>query len=62
MVTVGMLVVSLLSSCLYIWLYTEKSRELAISFNKVARTFYPILFISVTTVLVAIHSLLPIAT
>ena len=62
MVTVGMLVVSLLSSCLYIWLYTEKSRELAISFNKVARTFYPMLFISVTTILVAIHSLLPIAT
>ena len=62
MVTVGMLVVSLLSSCFYIWLYMEKSRELAIKFNKAARALYPILFVSVTAVLVFVHSLIPIAT
>lgn len=61
MTTVGMLVVSLLSSCLYIWLYTEKSRELAIRFNKAIRTFYPILFISVTAAFVIVHSLRPLA-
>ena len=62
MTTVGMLVISLLSSCFYIWLYTERSRELAIRFNKVVRIFYPILFISVTAVLVIVHSLASRAT
>lgn len=62
MVTIGMLVVSLLSSCFYIWLYAEKSRELATRFNKAARIIYPILFVSVTAVFVVVHNLLPIAT
>jgi len=61
MVTVIMLVASLLSSCLYIWLYAEKSRELATKFNRAARVLYPILFICVTTVSVVVHSLLPIS-
>jgi hypothetical protein len=62
MVTIGMLIVSLLSSCFYIWLYAEKSRELATRFNKAARIIYPILFVSVTAVFVVVHNLLPIAT
>jgi hypothetical protein len=62
MVTVVMLVASLLSSCFYIWLYAEKSRELATTFNKTARVLYPILFICVTTVSVVVHSILPIST
>lgn len=62
MTTIGMLVISLLSSCFYIWLYTERSRELAIKFNKVVRIFYPILFTSVTAVLVIVHSLASMAT
>jgi len=62
MVTVVMLVASLLSSCFYIWLYAEKSRELAITFNKTARVLYPIIFICVTAVSVVVHSILPIST
>ncbi|MBJ7898500.1 MAG: hypothetical protein GC158_00965 [Cyanobacteria bacterium RI_101] len=56
-ITITMLVVSLMSSCLYIWLYTEKSETLAIKFNRATRVLFPILFVSVVVVsiLIMIH-------
>jgi len=57
LITIIMLVVSLISSCLYIWLYTEKSQTLATKFNRTFRVLYPILFVSVVVVstLIMIH-------
>ena len=57
LITIIMLVVSLISSCLYIWLYTEKSQTLATQFNRTFRVLYPILFVSVVVVstLIMIH-------
>jgi hypothetical protein len=56
-ITITMLVVSLMSSCFYIWLYTEKSQILATKFNRILRVFYPILFVAVVVlaVLIMIH-------
>ena len=47
MITISMLVVSLISSSFYLWLYTEKTQSVAIKFNRTARVFYPVLFVSV---------------
>lgn len=57
LITIIMLIISLISSCLYIWLYTEKSQTLATKFNRTFRVLYPILFILVVVVstLIMIH-------
>lgn len=46
-VTISMLVVSLICSATYIWLFTEKSQAFAVKFNRAVRVFYPLVFLVV---------------
>ena len=52
--TISLLVISLVCSCIYIWLYSEKSQTIAVQFNKTVRAFYHFLFLSVVAVSILI--------
>jgi hypothetical protein len=55
--TILLLVISLLLSVVYIWMYAEKSELAAKKFNRNVRIFYPFAFVSVIAVSIFIFSL-----
>lgn len=55
--TILLLVVSLVLSVVYIWMYAEKSELAAKKFNRIVRAFYPFAFVFVITTSIFIFSL-----
>ena len=56
LITIMMLVLSLMGSCLYLWLHAERSKTLAITYNRYLRLLYPVLYVVV--IALSIHMMI----